>query len=348
MGRKLFGGIPLDIEDDPALDTGRSQGSDELGFAGRSRARSAQALAGGILELTANSIRDLDPDVILADGPADRLELDPVTVGELAESIKTYGQQVPILVRPSGIPERYKIVYGRRRLAAIRMLGPDFRVKAIVRTLEDDAAIIAQGQENNLRVDPSYIEKALFARALREMGYDTRVIQDALGVERTAVAKMKTVAENVPMEVILHIGAAHEVGRVLWTELAQLSRDGGVDLTLLLPSPAEADITTRGVDRFTRILTLARERDKNMSLAGHEGVAAVTAVTATHMPAAAAGPRPIQVSGQKVGTLKKSGQSILLNVSLRHQPDFGKWFEEHADAIVADAHDRWMKSRGEG
>lgn len=348
MGRKLFGGIPLEIEDDPALDTSRSQGSDELGFAGRSRARSAQALAGGILELTANAIRDLDPNVILADGPADRLELDPVAVSELAKSIKTYGQQVPILVRPSGIPERYKIVYGRRRLAAIRMLGPEFRVKAIVRTLEDDAAIIAQGQENNLRVDPSYIEKALFARALREMGYDTRVIQDALGVERTAVAKMKTVAENVPMEVILHIGAAHDVGRVLWTELAQLSRDGGIDLTLLLPSPAEADSIMRGVDRFTRIITLARERNMDISLAELDGSKGVTAVTPARVPTAGEDPRPVQVNGQKVGTLKKSRQSISLSVSLRHQPDFGKWFEKHADAVVADAYDRWMKSRGEG
>lgn len=340
MGRKLFGGMPLDIEDDPALDQVRARDAGEPSFAGRSRARSAQALAGGILELTANAIRDLDPSRILSDGPADRLELDPVAIRELAESIRTYGQQVPILVRPSGEPEHYKIVYGRRRLAAVRTLGPEFRVKAIVRTLEDDAAIIAQGQENNLRVDPSYIEKALFARALREGGYENRVIQDALGIERTAVAKMKTVSDNVPTEVILHIGAAHEIGRMLWTELAQIARDGGVDLTSFLPSPSEADEPTTGADRFNRILTLARERIKNIKPHGGEKNQDVTAVTLGFKSS-----KPVTVKGRKIGILKRTGQSVSLSVSLRHQPKFGQWFEEHADAIIADAHERWMKSR---
>ena len=57
-------------------------------------------------------------------------------------------------------------------------------VKAIVRTLDDDASLIAQGQENNLRLDPSFIEKSLFIKEMQESGYRPNVIQDALGLTR--------------------------------------------------------------------------------------------------------------------------------------------------------------------
>jgi ParB family chromosome partitioning protein len=72
----------------------------------------------------------------------DRLALEDDGIDLLAESIRKHGQQVPIMVRPSDQPDRYRVVYGRRRLAAIKKVGGP--VKAIVRTLDDDASLIAQ------------------------------------------------------------------------------------------------------------------------------------------------------------------------------------------------------------
>ena len=108
------------------------------------------------------SIQDIDPDLIEDTGLKDRLGISEEDVAELRDSIARHGQQVPILLRPHPtLSGRYQVVYGRRRLAAIRGLGTP--VKALIRTLSDEEAVLAQGQENNLRKDPSFIEKALFA-----------------------------------------------------------------------------------------------------------------------------------------------------------------------------------------
>lgn len=312
----------------------------------RHGAPALETLGSSLRDMSESGIQELNPSLIMDSGVQDRIELDPVEIARLSESIRTYGQQVPILVRPHpDSMNRFIIVYGRRRLAAIRKIGPDARVKAIVRHLAEDAAILAQGQENNLRVDPSYIEKALFVRELKAAGYESQVIQDALGIDRTAISKMSTVVDNVPLEVILHIGAAPEIGRRLWTELAQIVRDDGVDLRVLIPDTDRCPDST-GSDRFDNIFQQAKEIIEKSVIDGGTPLgipATVPAVTAAEPRSPAS--RPLTLSGRHVGTLKKTGRSLSLNVSLRHQPHFGQWFEENADEILRLLYDRWTESR---
>ncbi|QUS37417.1 plasmid partitioning protein RepB [Falsirhodobacter algicola] len=315
----------------------------------RHGAPALETLGSSLRDMSESGIQELDPALIIDSGVQDRIELDPGEIARLSESIRTHGQQVPILVRPHpDSMNRFIIVYGRRRLAAIRKIGPTARVKAIVRHLAEDAAILAQGQENSLRVDPSYIEKALFVRELKSAGYDSQIIQDALGIDRTAISKMSTVVDNVPLEVILHIGAAPDIGRRLWTELAQMARDDGIDLRALIPGPDRSPDST-GSDRFDGIYRQAKEIIKHSVQAGSappDVPAAVTAGTTagTALPAS----RPLALSGRHIGTLKKTGRSISLNVSLRHQPQFGQWFEDNVDEILRLLHDRWTDSRDKG
>ncbi|WP_435171248.1 plasmid partitioning protein RepB [Falsirhodobacter sp. 1013] len=315
----------------------------------RHGAPALETLGSSLRDMSESGIQELDPSLIIDSGVQDRIELDPVEIARLSESIRTHGQQVPILVRPHpDSMNRFIIVYGRRRLAAIRKIGPAARVKAIVRHLAEDAAILAQGQENNLRVDPSYIEKALFVRELKSAGYDSQVIQDALGIDRTAISKMSTVVDNVPLDVILHIGAAPDIGRRLWTELAQIARDDGVDLRRLIPKAEQSSHST-GSDRFGNIFRQAKkiiEESVRDGTAPPKANVVVPAGTTTKSGPTAS--RPLALSGRHVGTLKKTGRSLSLNVSLRHQPQFGQWFEENADEIVRLLHDRWTESRGKG
>ncbi|MBM3603806.1 MAG: plasmid partitioning protein RepB [Alphaproteobacteria bacterium] len=316
----------------------------------RQGAPSMATLGSTLRDMSASGIQELDPWVIDESGIQDRIALEAADIARLAESIRTHGQQVPILVRPHpDSMNRFIIVYGRRRLAAVRSLGNGMRVKAIVRHLAEDAAIIAQGQENNLRVDPSYIEKALFVRELREAGYQNQVIQDALGLDRTAISKMNTVVDNVPVEVILFIGAAPEIGRRQWTELAFLAREHGIDLLSLVPEKSATPST--GSERFENILSqtqrLAGLADAPVAPVP-ERKAAVPAVTAMKDRALSSDIRRFDLGGRHLGTMKKTGRSLSLSVSLRHQPQFGQWFEENADEIVQMIHDHWSKSRGEG
>jgi len=170
---------------------------------------SVGGLRDSLREITANSIRDIEPDQIDMDGLRDRLVLEDSSIDELAESIRKHGQQVPIMVRPSAQPDRYRIIYGT--------------VKAIVRTLDDDASLIAQGQENNLRLDPSFIEKSLFIKEMQESGYKPGVIQDALGLTRQGVSNHRVVIEQLPDGLVQLIGPAHGIGRRQWGDLAALS-----------------------------------------------------------------------------------------------------------------------------
>lgn len=113
------------------------------------------------------TIVEIDTDLIDGSFVTDRLEIDPIELGQLIEQIREHGQQVPILVRPH--PEsngRYQVAYGHRRLAATKELG--IKVRAVIRQLTDDQLVVSQGQENSARTNLSYIERALFALRLEQ------------------------------------------------------------------------------------------------------------------------------------------------------------------------------------
>lgn len=191
------------------------------------------AVSRSIADLKARAVIELDPDLIEASGLQDRLETDAVEDSALARSIGEYGQQVPVLVRPHPDQDgRYQIVYGRRRVLAMRQLGQP--VKALVRDLDDRALVLAQGQENTARRDLSFIEKVNFARQLQDAGYDRKVICDALSVDKTLASRMLSVAGRLPRELIEAIGAAPSVGRDRWLALADLIEVAKADLAELL------------------------------------------------------------------------------------------------------------------
>lgn len=177
------------------------------------------AVSRSIADLKARALTEVPADLIDPAGLTDRLDEDEAGIAELAESIRQWGQQVPVLLRHSPNYEgRYEVVYGRRRVAALKRLG--LPVRAMIRDLSDRDLIVAQGQENNARRDLSFIEKAVFAARMQRMGFDRRVICDALMVDKTQVSRMIQVAEAVPEPVIRAIGAAPSVGRTRWLALA--------------------------------------------------------------------------------------------------------------------------------
>ncbi len=186
------------------------------------------AVSRSIADLKARSVLDIDPHMIDAGGLQDRLESDSAEDAELARSIAEYGQQVPVLVRPHPTQEgRFQIVYGRRRVLAMRDLGQP--VKALVRDLDDRELVLAQGQENTARRELSFIEKANFARQMAESGYDRKLICDALSIDKTVISRMLHVVETIPLPVIESIGSAPSIGRDRWLALAALVDEGDHD-----------------------------------------------------------------------------------------------------------------------
>lgn len=165
---------------------------------------------------------ELDPATIAPSAIPDRFEgaYDEAAIGELKESMAERGQIVPGLVRPmKGEPGRYQIVYGRRRLAAVKLLGRKF--KAVIRDLSDEEAVIFQGEENTARNDLSFIEKCSFAYSQEQAGFSRATISASLSTGKSHISEMIRVASTLPEKLRRGIGPAPEIGRRRWLELVE-------------------------------------------------------------------------------------------------------------------------------
>jgi ParB family transcriptional regulator, chromosome partitioning protein len=166
-------------------------------------------------------IVELDTDKIDGSFVADRMDSSDEATDELRSLIEDQGQLVPILVRPH--PEhadRYQVAFGHRRLKAVRQLGR--KVRAVIRKMTDEELIIAQGQENNARLDLTYIEKARFASTLLRLNFNRKAVEQALAVNHSQVVWFKQVTDAIPDEVLVAIGRAPKIGRPRWLQFAEV------------------------------------------------------------------------------------------------------------------------------
>jgi ParB family chromosome partitioning protein len=171
----------------------------------------------------ADRVIEIEPELIDTSFVSDRLGHDDrdESFQTLMQSIETSGQQVPVLVRPH--PEksgRFQTAYGHRRIRAAARLGQ--RVRAIVRELSDTELVLAQGKENTERRDLSFIERAFFAHALIERGFERGVVQEALSLHKAEMTRYLQVAEAVPHRIARAIGPAPKIGRPRWMAIAEL------------------------------------------------------------------------------------------------------------------------------
>jgi ParB family transcriptional regulator, chromosome partitioning protein len=172
--------------------------------------------------LEGETVIELDPSVVDSSFVQDRIEDGGEEFETLVASIRERGQDSPILVRPHPVHSgRYMVVFGHRRLKAMRQLGQNIR--AVVKALEDRDHVIAQGQENSVRANLSFIEKAVFAKKLTALNYDndSSTVLSALSIDRATLSKMLSVS-NIAQDILDVIGGAKSPGRDRWYELRQL------------------------------------------------------------------------------------------------------------------------------
>jgi ParB family chromosome partitioning protein len=281
------------------------------------------AVSKSIADLKARSVVELDPFDISDTGLRDRLEHDPAEEARLAASIRDHGQQVPVLVRPDPQTDgKYLIVYGRRRVLALRDLGQP--VKAMIRDLDDETALLAQGQENTARRDLSFVEKANFARQMVAAGYDRKIVCDALSVDKTVISRMLSITERLPLEIIEHVGAAPGIGRDRWLDLAQAweARKPDVDTALAMIATAPSPTSD------SRFETLAEwlSRSKPPRAAPRRRSGRVLA----------------DAEGHPLATMTQTNSAMTLKIHKRNAQGFDTWLAEH----IAEIHRDWLASRG--
>ncbi|TKW64927.1 MAG: plasmid partitioning protein RepB [Paracoccus denitrificans] len=268
------------------------------------------AVSKSISDLRNRAIIDVPAELIDDAGLRDRLDDDPEGLAELVNSIRDYGQQVPVLLRRSAQPDgRYEVVYGRRRVAALKALNQP--VKAMLRQLSDQELIVAQGQENSARKDLSFIEKASFAAQMVAMNFDRKVICDALSIDKTVISRMLTVTDALAEDVIHAIGSAPAAGRDRWLSLAKLAE-----------GRATGDLIAAAV--------------------GHTSDArfeAVLAAVQAPKPAPLAPRRLSAANGAEIGRARKSKGKTVIELTGEGRA-FADWLIDHMTELHRDWHSK--------
>lgn len=203
-------------------------------------------------ELSKSSVVDLDPALVDTSFVSDRMDDDDEAFQELLAAIRERGQDSPVLVRPH--PElsgRFQTVFGHRRVRVARQL--ERPVRAVVKKMDDEDHVIAQGQENAARANLSFIERTLFADRILKRGHSPETVKSALALDDTTYSKMRSVTSNIPEQLIVAVGAAKTIGRDRWWQLAKLMEHPRAvgQATECVTSTDFAQLTSDG--RFARL-----------------------------------------------------------------------------------------------
>ena len=284
---------------------------------------------------------ELDPASIEDGRMADRL--DPADVMDLRDAIEANGQTVPILVRRApGEDDRYLLVYGRRRLEAIRQSDKVTKVRALVTNLDDDSALRAQISENMGRRDLSFIEKALFAKDLVSSGFGNQSqVAEILTVTKSSISMAIAIADMVGPDLVRAIGAAHGIGRPRWESLGRAIDENGLDREDLIGIAKEA---RENAETSMVVDDIASTNDPSIQTF----LAVEKAVTKAIKPAKSPSPAPpssvpLKIGGKRGGTVKRTAKGLSIELA---DGDFADWVETQVHDMIEDLHDRW-KQRSE-
>jgi ParB/RepB/Spo0J family partition protein len=144
-------------------------------------------------------------------------------VTELAELIKAQGLLQAITVTPKP-DDRYKVVFGHRRLAAVQQLGWT-EIEAKVREYTDAERLPVMFVENFGREDLTPLQEARAYHAMLELTdeqgkvYTQRTLAPILGVGQAKISNYTSIFK-LPEDVI----AALDVGGITMTQAIQLTR----------------------------------------------------------------------------------------------------------------------------
>lgn len=278
-------------------------------------------------------IWELDPDQIIDDRAADRM--DPQDVADLRASIEAVGQTVPILVRrdPSD-PDRYLLVYGRRRLEAVRGSDHITKIRAMIASMDDSAAIRAQASENTGRRELSFIERAMFARQLVDSDFGTQAqIADILNVTKSAISMSLTIVRNVGPDLALAIGPAHGTGRPRWEALAAALAEADTDRAELVELAArvraqtDPDVTDPSVAAFDAVTRRLRK---------------VTTLPRSTSANSAEDTNVLTIDGKPAGKIVRTKNGVRLEITTEDR-QFAEWLQSEAASAIKDLHTRWKK-----
>lgn len=143
------------------------------------------------------ALRQIPIDLIQPGKYQPRIDIRNESLEELAASIKAQGVMQPIVVRAIS-SNKYEIIAGERRWRATQLAGLD-RIPALIREVNDNAAIAMALIENIQRENLNPIEEATALRRLQdEFSLTQQEVADAVGKSRVAVTNLMRLLQLQP------------------------------------------------------------------------------------------------------------------------------------------------------
>lgn len=306
--------------------SGAKPGAERSSYAMRGASKSMKVSIDSMAEnskrlLEGETIVEIDTDLIDVSFVNDRLSGDDEAFEELKRSIATSGQDTPVLLRPHPeVTGRYMVVFGHRRVRAARALNRS--VRAVVKEMDDVAHVLAQGQENTARADLSFIEKALFAKNLNDLGQEKDVIQQALTIDGTLLSRMLSVARTIPAHVVEAIGPAKQIGRDRWEDFKKLMAEEANHKV------ADHILAMEGFDKL--------DSDTKFEVVHSKLAEAGRAPKRRSAKAAAAKRTWTAGKGRIKGVIGRAGRAYNISLTSKDSAAFGEFLSENLDELYAE------------
>lgn len=195
----------------------------------------------------------IDPQLCKPWQFADRPEDEMGDIDQLAHSIKTVGQQEPVLVRPKNTYNSisYEVIFGNRRWRAAKIAK--VKLLAIVKEVSDQDAALYQKEENEERKDLSDLARAKSYKAQM----DAQVFASEVDLSKKLSISRKTLNDimafiRIPEELAAAIPNYKFLSRAMAVKLAMLSKDKSIlpRLMELSPKIGGKSINTSNIEKF--------------------------------------------------------------------------------------------------
>ena len=146
-----------------------------------------------------NSIYEIAPSKIIRWSEKDRPENELGNIEELAESLKSIGQQVPCIVRPINNSEKYELIVGECRWRASQIAN--INLKVLIHDMDDRTAALIQAVENEQRNDLSDYAKGIsYSKKIASGLLTQKDLTDILKISKQQVTKLLSfskIPENI-------------------------------------------------------------------------------------------------------------------------------------------------------
>jgi ParB family chromosome partitioning protein len=195
----------------------------------------------------ADRVQLLDPELLYPDPENVRSAIDPVSIDEMAETIKERGQLQPITVAPKDADGRYRIMFGERRWRACQKLG--VQVRAIVSKTDDIEQVrIDQFIENDQREDLSTADMIRFVTGQVAKGRSLAELARATGRNRTLLTRYQGLAKAPDYVAALFA----DISMRSAVALTQAAKVDDAATRAFVANTAAEDLTVLACERFAR------------------------------------------------------------------------------------------------